>query len=139
MTELKDLLDEYKQRRVSLDIWRRYPDITEEEDAYTDSWACEHVSAEFASFASTRGWVAVVVCAEMAETPFADYHVWVRLTRGTESFDVDWTARQYHNLHDPDGHDEAVLALPWPLVFPSSDVHPVAGQFKKVSYLREAL
>jgi hypothetical protein len=130
---IEELLEEYKGCSGKLDIWRRYPDITEEEDALTDSWACEHVSADFALFARRRGWGAVVIYAEEASEPLIDYHAWVRLTRGTESVDVDWTARQYHNLHKP-GHDEAVLALAWPLVWPSGDTHPVAGAF---GYIRE--
>lgn len=129
MTTLEDLLAGFAAAEPRLDIWRRYPDISEAEDALTDSFACEAVSALFAAYAGSQGWRAVTVRAEGAEAPLADYHVWVRLTCEGRSVDVDWTARQYHNLHRPEGRDEAVLALPWPLVWPATGQHPVVGKF----------
>jgi hypothetical protein len=52
-------------------------------------------------------------------------------------FDVDWTARQCHNLHDHDGHDPAVLTLPWPLTWDpvamGVDTHPIVGDFAAVT------
>jgi hypothetical protein len=134
---LQELLDNYAKSDPRLDIWRRYPDISEEEDAYTDRWACEAVSDEFAVFARRHGWDAVVIFAEEAEKPFADYHAWVRLSRGTDTYDVDWTARQYHNLDNEEGHDEAVLTLPWPLVWKDTGVHPIVGSFAKIDYVEE--
>lgn len=138
--ELDELLAAYKENDKRLDVWRRYPDLTETEDAFTDYWACEEVSREFAAFARSRGWESLVIHADGAQTPFADYHYWVRLIRPhLEVYDVDWTARQYHNLHEVDGHDPAVLDLPWPLVWnplPDLDAHPIAGVFDTVRHLR---
>lgn len=134
MTELEALVGSYKAWNRALDIWRDYPDITPEQDAHTDTWACEQVSADFARFARHRGWNATVIYAEDSDTPFTDYHAWVQLTKGGMTRAVDWTARQYHNLHQEDGHDPAILDLPWPLVWEPTapGVHPVAGTFRTV-------
>jgi len=131
--ELKVLLGAYINADDRLEIWRNYPDVSEAEDDYTDSWACEEVSTQFAAFARSFGWDAVVIRGEDAEHPFAFDHAWVRLTRSGNVFDVDWTARQYHNLHEVDGHDPAVLNPPWPLVWDPSvvgpDAHLIVGSF----------
>jgi microcystin degradation protein MlrC len=131
---LKQLIAEYRKCRPIVDIWRRYPDITPGEDAQTDSWACEEVSRSFADFAKRRGWDAVFIYAEDADVPFTDYHAWVQLTQDGVTRAVDWTARQYHNLHQVDGHDPAILDLPWPLVWEPSapGVHPIVGTFRTV-------
>lgn len=135
MTLLEQLIAEYKDGKPAADIWRRYPDITEAEDAQTDTWACEQVSSDFAAFARERGWDAVVVFAEDSPTPFTDYHAWVKLTYsdGTTAA-VDWTARQYHNLKQESGHDPAVLNLPWPLVWAPAlrGAHPIVGTFRTI-------
>lgn len=128
----------------NLDIWRRWPDVSASEDAFTDSFACEQVSHAFTIFARDRGWDATTVIGDEAETPFVDYHVWSRLFRGPERWDVDWTVRQYHNLHGPGGRDPKVLDLPWPLMWqpalapvstPDGRAHPVAGRFGRLRSL----
>lgn len=81
MDELRALLDSYIEADRRLYIWRTYPFITEVDDAYTDSWACEEVSAEFAAFARKAGWDAAIIHGEDPEAPFAFDHAWVRLSR----------------------------------------------------------
>ena len=117
MTALDRLVGAYVASDPRLDIWWRYPDISEAEDEFTDGFACEQVSAGFAEFARERGWNAIAVLAEGAEHPMADYHAWVRIRDGAWSYDVDFTVRQYHNFHRAGGRDHAVLALQWPLVW----------------------
>lgn len=133
LEELRSLLGAYINADGRLQIWRDYPDITEGQGNFTDSWACEEVSAQFAAFARSFGWDAVVIHGKDAEYPLAFDHAWVRLTRAGAVSDVDWTARQFHNLHDADGHDTAVLALPWPLAWDPAvldeDTHLIAGRF----------
>lgn len=134
---LQGLLDGFIASDPRLEIWRHYPDITEEDDAVTDGWACESVSAQFAAFARDHGWDAGVVHGEDPETPMAADHVWVGLRRGETVVDVDWTARQYHNLYVEQGHDPRVLGLPWPLVWAphavAGNTHPVVGFFAVVT------
>jgi hypothetical protein len=138
VTALDKLVGAYTASDPRLDIWRRYPDISEAEDEFTDGFACEQVSAGFAEFARKQGWNAIAVLAEGAEHPMADHHAWVRIQDGVWIFDVDFTARQYHNLHRIEGRDHAVLALPWPLVWMYMGKHPVAGKFARLGPLRLA-
>lgn len=119
-----------------LDLWRRWPDVSPAEDDLSDSFACEQISESFTAFARGHGWTAVTVAADEAATPFVDYHRWTRLLLGPELWDVDWTARQYHNLHRIGGGDPKVLGLPWPLVWEADDEnHPVAGRFARMRSL----
>lgn len=124
------LAEDFKESDPRLDIWRRYPDISEDEDDYTDSWACSEVSGEFAEFAREQGWEARTVLVD-AEAAFADQHVWVELRRGRQTVAVDWTARQYHNLLEI-SRDPVVMNAPWPLLwFPEQQPgqHPLMGRF----------
>lgn len=124
------LTNDFKAADPRLDIWQRYPDISEAEDEYTDSWACAEVSAEFAEFARGAGWDARIVLVD-ADADFADQHVWVELHRERQKISVDWTARQYHNLFEV-SRDPAVMSAPWPLVwFPEQrpSQHPLMGGF----------
>ncbi|MCB5280310.1 hypothetical protein [Arthrobacter sp. ES1] len=138
MTALEALVLSYAASDPRLDVWRRYPDIGEAEDAGTDTFACKQVSAGFAEFARERGWNAIAVLAEGADHPLADDHAWVRINDGSQSYDVDFTVRQYHNLHRAEGGDESVLALPWPLVWTYRGEHPVVGTFAGLSPLSMA-
>lgn len=137
MDELKALLQGFIDSDLRLRIWRDYPDLSEVDDNYTDGWACEEVSTEFAAFARGLGWDAAVVHGNDPEEPLAFDHAWVRLARHGAVSDVDWTARQYHNLFLADGYDPDVLALPWPLSWDPSTVgpnaHPIVGQFAAVT------
>ncbi len=135
--ELVGLLNAFIDAEPRLEIWRHYPDITEAQDEYTDAWACVQVSAEFAEFARGLGWDAAVLDGIDPEHPFAFDHAWVRLTRSGRTYDVDWTARQFHNLHAINGRDPAVMALPWPLIWDPAavgkNIHPVVGEFAAVT------
>lgn len=135
--ELIELFRCYINADPRLHIWRRYPYISEADDNFTDSWACEEVSKEFAAFALGLGWDAVVVHGTDPEQPLAFDHAWVRLERDGEVRDVDWTARQYHNLFVIDGHDPNVLTLPWPLAWDPAVVgensHLIVGRFTAVT------
>lgn len=136
-SEIRVLLADYASSDPRLDIWKRYPDISETDDAYTDRWACENVSAEFVAFARSRGWDAVSVHGVDSYQPLAMDHCWVRLSTAEGFLDVDWTARQYHNLFNQDGLDPDVLSLPWPLTWDPVTVGPkahlVVGEFTAVS------
>lgn len=137
MDDLKALLQGFIDSDLRLRIWRDYPDLSEADDNYTDGWACEEVSKEFAVFARSLGWDAAVVHGTDPEEPFAFDHTWVRLERNGEIRDVDWTARQYHNLFVAEGHDPNVLSLPWPLAWAPHVVgensHLIVGQFAAVT------
>ncbi|MFF2678059.1 hypothetical protein ACFVRT_15920 [Arthrobacter koreensis] len=124
------LLEGFTCTDARLDIWRRYPDISEEEDEATDDWACGEVSGQFAAYAREQGWDADVVTAQ-ADHPMADEHVWVHLHRGGRTIAVDWTARQYHNLNEI-SWDPKVLSAPWPLTWnpdTAPNEHPLMGSF----------
>lgn len=128
---LQALIGDFTASDPRLDIWRRYPEISWEEDESTDYWACEQVSAEFAEYARARGVDAQVFTAT-AHHEWADLHAWVCITSGDTVTAVDWTARQYHNLHEEGGRDPKVLAAPWPLVWDQSragNEHPFMGPY----------
>lgn len=135
--ELQSLLGTYIESDPRLGIWNRYPDVSDADDAYTDTWACEQVSSEFTAFARSHGWDAEWIRGADPENPLAFDHSWVRLTRDAFVVDVDWTARQFHNLNVVYGYDSDVLSLPWPLVWDPSvagpDTHPIAGRFASAS------
>lgn len=137
LDELLQLLNGFIASDLRLRIWRDYPDLSEADDNYTDGWACEEVSTEFAAFARWLGWDAVVVHGNDPEEGFVFDHAWVRLTRNGAVVDVDWTARQYHNLYVAEGHDPNVLTLPWPLTWDPALVgensHLIVGQFAAVT------
>ena len=129
-TDAGSLLTGFQTSNPKLDIWRRYTDISEDEDEATDDWACGEVSEEFAAYAQSQGWEAEIVEA-VSEHPMADEHVWVHLHRGGTVTAVDWTARQYHNL-DEISRDPKVLGAPWPLTWDpreSPGEHPLMGRF----------
>jgi hypothetical protein len=129
---LADLIDAWRDSEPMADIWSRYPFLTDDEDESTDSVACETMSARFADYLAANEVTAHVVYTDGALAPFADYHVWVRVELPERTLDIDWTARQYHNLEvGPDGTDW-VLDEPHPLVWEASDTHPVAGDFAEV-------
>ena len=128
---LQGLFADFTASDPRLDIWRRYPDISWEEDEATDYWACEEVSAQFAEYARARGVDAQVFTA-IADHEWADRHAWVCISAGGQVTAVDFTARQYHNLNTDGGRDPEVMAAPWPLVWDqesSGGVHPLMGSY----------
>jgi hypothetical protein len=136
-SKLTSLLKDYIDSDPRLHIWRQYPDISEDDDNYTDRWACQEVSTEFVAFARARGWDAALVHAEDPEEGLAFDHYWVRLTGLDYITDVDWTARQYHNLFEPGGRDPNVLSLPWPLAWAphvvGPDAHLIVGRYATIT------
>lgn len=140
-SEIAALLQAYIESDPRLTIWRHYPDISDADDDYTDRWACQEVSSEFVAFARSRGWNAALVHAEDPDEGFAFDHFWARLTGPGFIADIDWTARQYHNLHELDGHDETVLSLPWPLRWDpaaaGNSSHPVVGGYAQLTVIED--
>lgn len=129
--DLQSLIDGFTASDPRLDIWRRYPDISWDEDEATDYWACEEVSAGFAAYARARGVDARVFTAT-ADHEWADVHAWVCISSGDTETAVDWTARQYHNLNAEGGRDPKVLDAPWPLVWDQNGTpgrHPLMGSY----------
>ena len=110
-----------------LDVWERYPDLTAEEDALTDRWACEVVSRECVRFLRAVGIHADLIHAADAEHPWHDEHYWVRIP-GPQSADIDFTARQFHNLEHPPRPEHQ--DLPCPMVWATNGQHPVAGAYR---------
>lgn len=139
---LAGLLQAYIDSEPRLSIWRNYPDISEADDEIADGWACKSVSAEFAAFARAQGWDAAVVHGEDPDEGLAFDHYWVRLSRPGTVRDVDWTARQFHDLFAPNGHDPKVLSLSWPLAWAPHLVeqpgHLIVGTYARVSVLEPA-
>lgn len=128
---LRRLLDGFRAAQPDLALWERWPAVSSAEDARSDSFACETTSRLFAASCAEQGVRAGTVTGDDAEHPHADYHAWTRVFLPEGAFDVDWTARQFHNLESP--ADPAHADLPCPLVWPASDVHPVVGRFRQVA------
>lgn len=102
-------------------IWQRYPDVTEAEDARTDTMACEGMSTAFADLLlQYEANHVALVYADNADASLVGSHVWVRFGR----WNVDWTARQYFNLEHP--HNPEHADLPCPLMW-EGDGHPVVA------------
>lgn len=118
--ELEDLLAAFATATPMIDVWRRYPDITPDEDDRTDAWACQQASEEFVAFARAHGFHAVLITVAEPRPPEYD-HYWSRV----DNTNVDWTARQYHNLKHPPAakHQD----LPCPLTWPAGEPHPILG------------
>lgn len=120
-----------------LDIWRRYPYISDAEDARTDRWACMSASRAFTKLANQmRPGSAFTVRGDDAEAAFLGEHFWSVFTPadwGGVPVAVDFTARQFHNLDGTAGQE--ALRVSWPLLWKASLDHPVAGRFGKVESL----
>lgn len=115
---LTGLLAVFRAENPQLSIWERYPNISDEEDAWTDSRACGYWSRRFTEFCRVRGVDAVALFADDAEEELAGEHCWTRV----DGVNVDWTARQFHNLEYPENPRHR--NLPCPLVW-TGEQHPV--------------
>lgn len=102
-------------------LWAAYPDLDDAGQDRTDQVACEQMSRGFAAAAGVK---ARVVRGSDADEPLVDEHWWVRVGE----VNVDWTARQFHNLEHP--ANPAHADLPCPLVW-EGDGHPVVS-FQRV-------
>lgn len=126
-------VEAYAATEPRLDVWRRYPHVSDEEDAFTDTWACGNVSLEFVQFARSHGLNAIVVEGERSRHPWGVDHMWSRIRIADHPIDIDWTVRQMHNLDDPPS--PAHIDLPCPLIWKANGDHPVGGGFEIVSEL----
>lgn len=132
MDELAAAINSFEAATPNIAIWKRWPAVTEAEDALTDSWACESVSVEFASHLTANGIPARLVRAvECLDFSMHDSHTWVRGHLPEGDIDIDWTARQFHDLEWPPLPEHQ--NLPCPLVFAASDTHPVSGRYSAVT------
>lgn len=113
--ELHDLLIRFVVSEPMADVWRRYPDVTEAEDEATDGCACVSMSERFAALSG-----GTVIVGEDPDTGWSDRHAWTRVA----GWNVDWTARQFHNLEHPPSPAHA--DLPCPLVW-RGEQHPVVA------------
>lgn len=77
--------------------WARYPDVSAELDETMP--ACEGMSTAFYNFVDHEQFESVEVIEASAPLEAdADYHRWVRIRCDGLVVNVDWTARQFHNL-----------------------------------------
>jgi len=116
-----------------LTVWRHYPDVTMDEDTATDRWAAKQASAAFVEFLGTYNIGARMVIGIDSREPLHDYHWWVRIDCPLATVNVDWTARQFHNLHHPP--DPGLADLPCPMVWLTgptypADAHPITGRYR---------
>lgn len=121
----------FEEATPNIGIWKRWPEVSQEEDEFTDTWACESVASEFAEFLQARGVQARLVRGEDSEHPMHDSHCWVRVSCAAGEMDVDWTARQFYDLEWPP--DENHQDLPCPLIWPAGDGHPVSGRYDRLT------
>ena len=124
------ILARFEREEPWLDIWRRYPHLTDEEHEATDAYACKSVSEALAKFLRAEGMPVGLVHARDALHPMHDEHYWVRVFG---SVNVDYTANQFHNLEHPPAAEHA--DLPWPLVWNGMQSHPVSGNYGVVEIL----
>lgn len=125
-------LDAFAASEPRIDIWRRYPHITEYEDEATDDYACDQVSRQLAVFLAARDFDVQVTVAGEADHPMACEHVWVTVSTPAGPLNVDFTARQYHNLEHPPAPEHQ--NLPCPMVWAGAgNSHPVVGAFAQIS------
>jgi hypothetical protein len=117
-------------------VWSLYPDISEEQDLATGSWAAKQASVLFVKFLAAYGIDARPVAAEQPDTPFHEYHWWVRVDCPLGTVNVDWTARQFHNLEHPPLAAHADLSFPmvWLTGFTyPADTNPASGKYRKIT------
>lgn len=129
--DLAEDIAAFRAATPKLSIWERWPDVTEDEDSFTDQWACEAVTREFVAFLQTRGWTnARAIRGDTSLDADCDYHVWARVG----STDIDWTARQFENLEHPRNPDHANIDCPLVWQHTKPDVHPVVGTFLSLRF-----
>ena len=119
---LERAVNEFFEHNEYAREWAVYPDVTEEMDETMP--ACHGMSEEFVRFLRARGFRAEVIEADQSLHPDADYHRWARVSVRDDTFNVDWTARQYHNLVWPLAPE--LQALPCPMVWTGDGpAHPL--------------
>lgn len=119
MSDIEALLAAFEQADPRVQVWKRVPDV--EEGA--DDEACEELSAAFTAFCLDRGHQAETLWVE-GFVEDAHYHCWTRVVVAGVTWSVDWTARQFHNLENPEAPEHQ--DLPCPLYWRTDQLdHPV--------------
>lgn len=122
---LETLLEEFAGTGDAA-LWSAYPDLDDAGQDRSDEVACEQMSRRFAELAAAAGLVTSLVRGSDADEPLVDEHWWVQV----DGVNVDWTARQFHNLEHP--ANPAHADLPCPLVWRGAE-HPVVSFRRRVS------
>lgn len=127
---LDDVVASFRAAHPLLDAWSRWPDVTDDEYLSIDTFECIQVAEAFTAHARAAGLPATVVTTAPDEDALDGFHAWTVLTLADGAVGVDWTARQFWNLHEPARPEHA--DLPCPLLWPASGVsglstHPVAN------------
>ena len=123
-SSLVQALVEFANRNPYVREWAVYPDVSERMD--NEMPDCVGMSEAFVRFLRERGFRAEVIEADESPDPWVDFHRWPRVWVKDQAFNIDWVARQYHNLDPGDypGHD--LDGLPCPLIWTGdSPAHPV--------------
>lgn len=111
----------FAQREPLVDVWRRVPDIDDGED----NEACETLAPRFTAYALEHDLDARTIKAQF-DRPFVDTHAWTAIRVADDVINVDWTARQFHDLWVPS--QSWLQDLPCPLVWVGERVyHPLLG------------
>lgn len=126
-SQLTRALQAFQAGEPRLRLWADYPQLTQEEHTLTDGWACREVSLQLVNFLRARELSALLVHAQEAEHPWHYEHYWARVGE----WEIDYTARQFHNLEHPPTH--AHQNLPCPLIWRAENGHPVSGSYRLLS------
>jgi len=119
--QLDKVVEYFTDDNPLVDVWKRVPDV----DDGDDDEACDTMAAAFTAFCAEYGLNARTTRAEGFGIAFTDYHCWTSVQISpTEQVQVDWTARQFHNLDYPTNPAHADIACP--LVW-TGDAHPILG------------
>lgn len=131
---LAGLIERFPGDQPMVDVWRRWPDVTEAEYVAADTWECVHAAQAFAEQARAAGFTATVVIGKDSEQPFDEVHAWTVITGADGLTAVDWTARQFYNLQEPPAVEHA--DLPCPMVWHPQAVgeHPISGPYRVLEF-----
>lgn len=131
---LDALLEQFPVDHPKVDVWRRWPDVTDSEYVAADTWECIHAAHAFADFARTAGLEATVVVGTESEQPYDGFHAWTVVTEANGLTAVDWTARQFYNLQEPPAAEHA--DLPCPMIWHPQSLgeHPISGPYRVLEF-----
>jgi len=116
------LIADFAANDPDVDVWARYPDVSEAEDEHTDDVDCKVMSERFVQYAHRRGYAAQLV--RLTDAPDAYVHYVVALTDDHRQTFVDWTYRQFHNLAEP---VLDVRNAPFPFIYTGEALDHPAG------------
>jgi len=133
---LRTVIDDFEFESI-IRIWMAYPGITPDElqRTFEAGGESKSVSEAFAKNLITRSAdldVFLVYGDASNRYSAGGDHWWVRIALPDQrELNVDWTARQFHNLEQP--HAPQHQDLPCPLIWesdrPGEPVHPVTGTY----------